>query len=111
LCSGCASAFVAIHDYLKTIQSERDHGRLDTGALIVGSKVKLMYRNQACALGVLEFVGGDEGKHRGWGQDKIGRGRTLIRIERVTMNSVRPTYSYKPDAVETAARAKGWKNN
>ena len=84
---------------------------MDTGELIVGSKVKVMYRNQACALDVLEFVGGDEGKHPSWGQDKIGHGRTLVRIERVTMNSVRPTYSYKPDAVETAAGAKGWTNN
>lgn len=60
-----------------------------------GQKVKLMYRNRCCALGKLQFVGGRGGENRSWGSLTIGRGKSLVEIEKVTMNSVRPVFSFK----------------
>lgn len=60
-----------------------------------GQKVKLMCRNQCCALGKMEFVGGSGGENTSWGNLSIGRGKCLASVEKVTMNSVGPVFSFK----------------
>lgn len=65
------------------------------GKFTAGQKVKLVRRNRCCAIGKVQFVGGRDGKYRSLGALTIVRGNRLIAIEKVTISSVRPEFSFK----------------
>ena len=60
-----------------------------------GQKVKLTYRGKACAVGWLQFVGGTHGEMRKYGQTTIGKGKSLVMVQEVTVASVRPAFPFK----------------
>ena len=85
-----------LHNKLTNLIAEgRRNGSLPIDNFTHGQKVKLTYRNKACAVGWLQFVGGTHGEMRKHGQTTIGKGKSLVMVQEVTVASVRPAFPFK----------------
>lgn len=76
----------------------------------IGNVVTLKYNGSICTTGILKFVGGT-GLTMKWGNLTIGKGKSLVQIQKVTMPGVKPRFSYKPSQQQIENGETGYNKN